>query len=407
MLDLVPIDEKSDHSPPPAPTPASAPAPSRATNDAGISAAPEAQSVDKFVAAATVEFEKGNIDQPLWDHALAQSKNDRVTAISYYLNARATSLRVLERDRRGRAGAAASTDQKRQPPGSLAPEENGKSTPARRRNGNPRLRQYAALGIAGVVIVLGAAGYFVTREGAPTGAPTRPSGAASPAVAATPAARTEAAKVNAKAADRNSERKAISDLIDKIESLRSAGNWNVHVLYAREWTRKEPLNAAAWNELGIGFEKLRQFDDAYAAAQKAVELAPENALYWRNLGLLDVELNLPDEALNAFGHAVAANDQDIQSLVQIGLLNVRLGRLTEAKVMLDKALLANSDDNYTQCLKTLLARGQPAPKSPATAGRQVEAPLKAMCRDPSEVAAPPPVASTPVTPPKAPARGKR
>ncbi len=179
------------------------------------------------------------------------------------------------------------------------------------------------------------------------------------------------------------------------------------MLYAREWTRKEPGNAAAWNELGVGFEKLRQFDDAYAAAHKAVELAPNNALYWRNVGLLDVELNLPDEALSAFEKAVAANDQDIPSLVQIGLLNVRLGRLGEAKTMLDKALSSNADDENTQCLRALVARGPAAPKSTAPVGRQVEAPLKDMCHNPAEAPAPAAVANAPAVPPKALARGKR
>jgi Flp pilus assembly protein TadD len=69
-----------------------------------------------------------------------------------------------------------------------------------------------------------------------------------------------------------------------VRQLRAAGNWNVLVLYAAEWTRKEPDNAAAWNHLAVGYSNLRQYNDALDAAERAVQLAPADAIAWRNLG---------------------------------------------------------------------------------------------------------------------------
>jgi hypothetical protein len=72
-------------------------------DDALLAAAKKAAeaevAVDKYLAAATAEFKRGDVDQPLWDRALAQAKGgDRGTAIGDYLRVRATALKVLKRE---------------------------------------------------------------------------------------------------------------------------------------------------------------------------------------------------------------------------------------------------------------------------------------------------------------------
>jgi tetratricopeptide (TPR) repeat protein len=177
----------------------------------------------------------------------------------------------------------------------------------------------------------------------------------------------------------------------KIAELRLTGNWHVLVLYAGEWTRREPQNAAAWNELSLGYERLRQFDDAYNAATKAVALAPNISLYWRNLGQLDVELDLPEEALRAFEGAIALDDRDMHSLAQAGLLYWRLARVPEAKVALDKALALSAEDPDSLCLKALIANRPVAPKVLNAAARP-PGPRETTCRDFTDVKDAPAVA---------------
>ena len=90
------------------------------------------------------------------------------------------------------------------------------------------------------------------------------------------------------------------------------------MVQALAWTQREPGNAAAWNELSIGYANTRQREDAHAAARRAVDLAPKNALYWRNLGDLNLDRDAPVEALLAFEEATSWNTRDGYSFVQTG-----------------------------------------------------------------------------------------
>ena len=129
----------------------------------------------------------------------------------------------------------------------------------------------------------------------------------------------------------------------KIQELKDAGNWNVLVLYASEWTRKQPANATAWKELAIGYSNMRQMDDALQAATKATELAPQDPAAWRMRAQVNVSLDQPEAALQAFEKAAALDDGDLTSWVQAGNLSTQLDRLPEARHAFDKVLAANPD----------------------------------------------------------------
>ena len=83
------------------------------------------------------------------------------------------------------------------------------------------------------------------------------------------------------------------DFARKIQEFKDAGNWNVLVLYAVEWTRKEPANPDAWREFGGGYLRMRQYDDALEATRKAVQMSPNDAQLWQNLGQINVALRQP------------------------------------------------------------------------------------------------------------------
>jgi tetratricopeptide (TPR) repeat protein len=357
----------------------------------------EAAPVDPYFAAATAEFEGGDVDKELWDRALAQAKGgDRETAISGYLRARATVLKVTKREPRTinyppvRVEPAAARVLASPKPSRLEssePEEVGVEVEPPRAKYNPRAVTIAATG-AGVLVcasllyVLLGSVLSPKPDVATAATPVSRAARPPPVPPAQPAPKTEHDGVSAS-----------QELLAKIEELRLAGNWHVLVLYAGEWTRRDPRNAAAWNELSLGYERLRQFDDAYNAATKAVALAPEIALYWRNLGQLDVELNLPEEALRAFEGATALDDRDLHSLVQAGLLYWRLARAPEAKVALDKALALSTDDPDALCLKALIANRPAAPKA-LNAGAKQSGPREMTCRDFTDVKDAPVVAKS-------------
>ena len=378
-LELMPLDQTVDAKPAVRPFRDTAPPPPAATENA---AAQEAPSVDKYLAAATSEYEQGEIDQPLWDRALAQANGDRESAVPHYLRARATALRVRKRDLRTEKRTRASHVTDNAPSGSAHPASTGRSKAG---DGKRRSVKFnASYGIALVAtcaaIVWGAMLLYVSLGRT---APQETAVAASvvPANRSEPSVRTDtSARAVKSASDSGAQKRPSAELIARIDELRLADNWNVLVLYATEWTRLEPGNAAAWNQLSLGYEKLRQYDDAYAAATKAVSLAPKEPLYWRNLGDLDRELNLPDEALRAYGEASALNDKDIHSLVQLGMLNLRLARMPEARLALDKALAANPDDPEVVCLKAVVARPPTAAKELPAAAKHLET-FTGSCRD--------------------------
>jgi cytochrome c-type biogenesis protein CcmH/NrfG len=100
----------------------------------------------------------------------------------------------------------------------------------------------------------------------------------------------------------------------------------VLVLYANEWTRKEPKNPIAWRELSVGYANLQQFNDALDAATKAVELSPEDALPWRNLGQINLTVDRLHEADIAFGRALALNPDDADARCGAALVAQRQER---------------------------------------------------------------------------------
>jgi tetratricopeptide (TPR) repeat protein len=357
--------------------------------------APDGANVDRTLEAATTEYEGGYVDLPLWDRALAQAKGDRESAIPIYLRARATALQVLSRNLRS-SGPAIRAAAERKAKQVAAQDARDKVVPAKRRlGGRFSARQMAIFGAGGAGVVGCAALLYVFVAGEPS-QNSAVASTATNAVRSVPSANAKKA-VTVPTSPKDSETPPAprEDLKAKVEELRGTGNFPLLVLFAVEWTRREPKNSDAWSQLSMGYEALRQYDDALDAATKAVELAPGNSLYWRNLGQMDLNANRPEEALRAFEEAAALNDGDIQSLVRAGILNVQLGRLPDASRSLDKALATSPGDSEALCLKAMIAHKLAAPKDTGP-GAQKTGPRDGMCHDPNErpemaVATAPPV----------------
>jgi Flp pilus assembly protein TadD len=54
------------------------------------------------------------------------------------------------------------------------------------------------------------------------------------------------------------------------------GLWKEATQRWEQATKSDPTYAAAWNNLGIGYEQLGRFDDARKAYEKALEIEPNN-----------------------------------------------------------------------------------------------------------------------------------
>jgi cytochrome c-type biogenesis protein CcmH/NrfG len=344
--------------------------------------------VDRFLTAATKEFEAGMIDQPLWKHAATQSGGDRTVATRNYLRARATALRVTKREKRQERSArrARALNELAQPGDAdhgAAPRTEAGTSPASvpRRVAPPKGMQVVWIGgaLAGLFIIA----LFVALRSESDAAQHSDAAVKSPVAANDPGTKTTRPTTAAKAETRKRDDAAREDWAGKLEKLKGEGHWNVVVLYAGEWVRAQPDNAAAWKELAAGYVKLRQYRDALDAANKVVQLAPEDAGAWQSLGQLNVALRQPVEALAAFEQAVARDEHDAASVTQIGTLATQLGRYPDARAAFAKALALNPVDVDALCGAASLAQKEQRAKDAEALMRQVVA-QDARCRDPAE-----------------------
>jgi len=396
----------------PAPAPVDAPqrhgSPANAPLGDAIAATPAAAATattagDRFLAEAIREMQDGHIDRALWTRALALSGGDKDAATPGYLKARATALKLKRRER-----VAETSERRARAAQALVghegeDEDSGVGPVATERPGwmpasNAKLMRTllaAGAGAVGLVLVW----VFAFPQ-----APVEPAAAASarPAAAARrdvgPAVVTPE-QVAAKARELDDEFTA------RMQALKEAGNWNVLVLQASEWTRRRPDNANAWGHLSMGYARLKQRDDAYDAAKKAVQLGPEDPSLWRNLGQVTQALNLPDDAIRAYQQAIALNDRDIDSLAQIGVLNTQQGRLPEAKSAFDRVLALIPEDTEALCGQAMIAQKQGRAKDADAIVQKLKASDRG-CVDRTAPAAPPATTAS-VAPGKAAPSGRR
>jgi tetratricopeptide (TPR) repeat protein len=382
-LELVPFDQPKADTPPPA-APLALEIDIVPMGTKRVEAPPTDAGPDRFEREARRQYEEGHIDAPLWKRALAQANGDKEAAVVVYLRARATALRLLNRSLRT----------ERRPPASVPPPavaesvaedaSEASSRPARSRPTRPRLAvpgRYWIIGAAALVPVGAIAWFAIAHMGGGGPATDAPVAQVPPrSVAAASSAPPPASAPQAKSTLATASAKGVTpDFLKKIQDLADAGNWNLFVLYAVEWTRQEPANAAAWDRLRVGYVNMRQYDDAVAAAKKAAQLAPQDARLWRALGGAQMEVEDAKGALRSFEQAVALDAQDAESLKQVGVLHGRLGQAKEAKDALDASLALRPDDANTQCLRTALAQAQMPVKDTQVVGRQAK-PFDDRCR---------------------------
>ena len=287
-----------------------------------------AAAADPLMAEALREYQSGNIDLPLWSRAIAQHEGDRPQTVAAYLRARATALKLERRHRRVadpappvRAAVPAARD--------VAEERDidDDDYTLRKRHQQAQLVRKLAIMATPVVValVIGVWWMISTSDQDSAQASRNAAGATAVAKVAAVAAATPGPVHVAKAEDPDTY------FAGKILDLKSAGNWNVLVLFATEWTRKEPDSAVAWKELSNGYSNMRQYNDALEAGTRAAQLAPNDALAWRNLAQVNLDLKEPEAALKAFERAAALDPADVFSQSQVGTLSKQLGRLPQAR----------------------------------------------------------------------------
>jgi Flp pilus assembly protein TadD len=322
----------------------------------------------------------------LWVRAVAQAGGDEALATRLYLDSRATALRVEKRQEKAAQRARVVEAFSNAPDSGFAAEapkardlttSKETSQPRYGSTGPNRRRVILVAGVLGSIVVIGGLVALLSDSDA-----AQQHNVAKPAPPLNVSGRSTTSGDTASMAANMGKpvREDVSgeDLVGRVQALEKAGNWNLLVIYAAEWTRKQPGNAEAWKQLSLGYVKLRQFGDALDTATKAVQLSPENFLVWQSLGQVNLALQRPAEALVAFQRAAALNDRDVVSLVQEGKLNAQLGHLPDARIAFAKALVVSPEDVQALCGAALIAQKEGRVKDADAMTRQV-APLDGRC----------------------------
>jgi tetratricopeptide (TPR) repeat protein len=380
--DLPPSVTKSSAEAPPA---SATPPPGRAPLD-GPTLTP-AGAAERFLAEATLEYDAGRIDQPLWMRAVTNANGDEAAARTAYLKARATAIRIARREARQER-----TERRMRAIGELHAEPRGTVHGRGFADLFTRKRLVAALAGAGAGVVVAAGAWFVLGDSPPSPAAVvavKAEARAAPGAAGSPAPTASATNAAATAAA-EAARKQARDLASKVAELSAAGNWNVLVLHASEWTRKDPNNPDAWLALGTGYMRLKQHYEAAEALAKATTLAPERPETWRALGQAKAAWGATDEALAAFERAAGLDDRDIASIVEIGRLQAEKGDFGAARGSLDRALALNPVDVEALCTSATVAQKSGRAKDGQGYVQKVKA-LGAECPDVAPEPPPAPV----------------
>jgi tetratricopeptide (TPR) repeat protein len=287
---------------------------------------------DEFLARAAKEYQEGHVDQPLWRRAADQGGSDESLVIAAYLRARATALQLQQRQVDASQGSARNAALLRG-----ASERSGGPEPSRSMDDAADDRdlswikqpKYLAAGAVALIALVAIVWWLVSPGQSPQ--PPAPTIAAP---AQTPNSADTAGDVAVAAPNPADTRPPFES---RVQELKQAGNWNVLVLYASEWTRREPDNAAAWYELSGGYIKLHQFDDALQAAEKATQLSPQDAMLWDNLGRINLAINRLPEAKLGFDRALALHADDPQILCGAALVALRQGRPGDVNALVKAA----------------------------------------------------------------------
>jgi len=286
---------------------------------------------DEFLIAAAKEYQDRQIDQALWRRAVDQCGGDTASVIPAYLRARATALKLLQKeDERSRkradsAGTAGGASDRRMESEASLESVSKKIAGASPRDARPGIK-YAAAGAAMFAFIVAVAWLIVS--------PRENESVRAPVAAAVPAPGRQAPRGSDQPVVRATTQDSLEPPLEvRIQELKKAGNWNILVLYAFEWTRKDPKNAAAWHELSVGYANLRQFGDALDAAREAVELAPEASSLWSNLGRVNLAVQRLPEAAIAFDRALALSPDDPDALCGAASVAQRQGRPSDAAAL--------------------------------------------------------------------------
>lgn len=101
--------------------------------------------------------------------------------------------------------------------------------------------------------------------------------------------------------------------LNKAIVLKEKKDWLGLEDHASRWTKAEPKDAGAWNNLGAAYTMTEQTTKAIEAYQQAISIKPDHVEGWINLGLVYGNIEEYTKAIEAYQQAIRINP-DIASV---------------------------------------------------------------------------------------------
>jgi len=127
---------------------------------------------------------------------------------------------------------------------------------------------------------------------------------------------------------------------DLVESGRAAaqnGNLPVALALFKRATEVDPKNKVAWNNLGLVYFQLRDYDPALAAFQKQLDVNPYDEFAYNYIGSLYRAQRKYDDAVKAFNKQLENNPLDKFAHANLGTMYAEWHKYDEAVPELEKA----------------------------------------------------------------------
>ena len=106
-----------------------------------------------------------------------------------------------------------------------------------------------------------------------------------------------------------------------------------------------PEDAELFYNIGILYEKLKDFEQAKTSYQKAIELSPQDDFYY-NLGEVLVSLEEWDSAIEAFDKVLQNDDKDGNCYFNLGVCYLNKNEKNKATDYFQKAIELNPKDIF-------------------------------------------------------------
>lgn len=127
---------------------------------------------------------------------------------------------------------------------------------------------------------------------------------------------------------------ALSDIGENEEALK-------HFIFLKN---KFPENAQHYYNIGIILEKIKRFDDAILAYEKALKIEPEDTDIMFNLGLANIKIEDYDEAEKLFLKVLEKDNDDENSYFHLGEIYTRKKQFDNSVKYLKKAVELDNKD---------------------------------------------------------------